>query len=938
MVYHFLIIGCGGREHALAQAILSKTQQKVELITLGTYKNPGLFNLSTYYLIADSITDPNKVIQAIHEQLPKDIQIDVAIVGPEAPLEKGVADILWKNKIPTVGPCQDFAKIETSKSFTRRLLHSIDCNEYNPDWITVVGKSKLLDEDIRADSPEFNRELIQTILETQLDNQYVIKADGLRGGKGVKLSGSDFQNVDQALEYGEKLIEEDGFFLIEEKLEGQEFSLMSLVDGQNIKHFPPVQDYKRAFDQDHGPNTGGMGSISHPDHLLPFLDHDDLTTAQEINFLVTRELIRRYGRDKTFFNQQRRSYKGILYGSFMKTTKGKIKVIEYNCRFGDPEVLNLMSIIDESTTDVVDLFLSIINKTLNRLNLNFKNEWTICRYVCPEGYPSNPVKNQKIDITPLLEYELADPQEIIYASVEEGESLTRPIMKGSRAIALVMSDRNLDHLLQRMNNALEHIKGPIFYRTDIGTRFLPTPPNLEKSTPQAIKTQTKQTQEKQYSNNSTPSLPSSLPPMNNLKFSPSSPRILNPLANQYQTPKHQNYFRPIPESPSQSPNKNRLSPCQYEIETETESDDRSNNNMSNHISPITYQESGVDVDEAERGIEKIKYHVKSTHTDSVINDYGSFTGIFRNVTPNSESCLVSSMDGLGTKVQTLLYLMDYSRSEAFYRLGRDLVTCNINDLICVGRNVKPLFFLDYFSTNKLNSTELEIFVQGISHECVSSNCVLIGGETAEIRQFHLNDHSSNSYQPPSIEPATYEMVGTIVGEIKRSEIFNPQEIQANDLLISLPSTGLHTNGYSLVNRLLKVGRYQPTSQEIEDLTQTHYNYYPQINQLYQKLTPIQQRDILGLAHITGGGLLANLERVIPKNLTPYLYDDAYQIPEIFLTLQKHAHISREELMKTFNCGIGMIVIVRQNQKTTEILDVIGKIFPKAQIIGHLIEK
>ena len=205
----------------------------------------------------------------------------------------------------------------------------------------------------------------------KLGDNYVVKYDGLAGGKGVKVSGDHLKNHHDAIEYCDNLIQKGSTFLIEEKFIGEEFSLMSFCDGTNIKHMPAVQDHKRAYDGDLGPNTGGMGSYSDQNLSLPFLKDSDIKEAQSINRETLKALKEHFKED----------YKGILYGGFMATTNG-IKLIEYNARFGDPEAMNVLSILK---TDLVEICEHIINGSLDKIDIQFENKATVCKYAVPEG-------------------------------------------------------------------------------------------------------------------------------------------------------------------------------------------------------------------------------------------------------------------------------------------------------------------------------------------------------------------------------------------------------------------------------------------------------------------------------------------------------------------------------------------------------------------------
>ena len=223
------------------------------------------------------------------------------------------------------------------------------------------------------------------------------------GGKGVKVSGEHLFSSEETLEYCKKIIGMGGIFLVEEKLVGEEFSLMSFCDGQNCAHMPVVQDHKRAFEGDIGPNTGGMGTYSFANHSLPFLSEKDVSDAQKTNERVAKELYRTTGT----------KFKGFLYGGFMATKDG-IKVIEYNARLGDPEAMNVLSLLK---TDFFDICNHIIGGSLKSVDVKFEPHATVCKYAVPNGYPDNPEKGFAVSI------ENVDTDSLFFAAVREDLSL-----------------------------------------------------------------------------------------------------------------------------------------------------------------------------------------------------------------------------------------------------------------------------------------------------------------------------------------------------------------------------------------------------------------------------------------------------------------------------------------------------------------------------------
>ncbi len=423
---YILLIGSGAREHAIARA-LARSPQNPKIFCLGSSVNPGIKKICADYAVG-KITDSALVLEYARKN-----NIDFVFVGPEAPLAAGVPDELWKNNIPCVGPKQKLAQLESSKSFTRELT-----TEYNIPGRPFYQKFSNLDR-------------VKECLEKLGENGYVIKADGLMGGKGVKVAGDHLHNFDEALAYCEEIIAAGSTFLIEEKLIGQEFSLMSFCDGDHLAHMPPVQDHKRAFDGDLGPNTGGMGSYSDANHLLPFLTKANVEAAQKINEATAQALRQKFGE----------GYKGILYGGFMVTKDG-VRLIEYNARLGDPEAMNVLAILE---SDLVSLCQAIIGGDLTQDHARFAHKATVCKYAVPDGYPDNPVKNEKIDISGV-----ANQEQLYLASVDERADGLYEI--GSRTAAVIGIADTISEAEQIAEVQINQIKGPLFHRKDIGTKEL----------------------------------------------------------------------------------------------------------------------------------------------------------------------------------------------------------------------------------------------------------------------------------------------------------------------------------------------------------------------------------------------------------------------------------------------------------------------------------
>jgi phosphoribosylamine--glycine ligase len=422
-----------GKSNPIVEA-LARSPKRRRLYVISDHANPGLKNMADDVMVGMT-KDPKVVVDYA-----KQVKPDFAVIGSEEPLEQGVADALEAIGIPCVGPKKRTAALEYSKAFTRELLSKYGIPG-NPKY-QIFRNFDNLEEYLRT-----------------LDT-YVIKPDGLTGGKGVKVFGEHFSTLAQATAYCKELFEVGHkAVIIEERLDGEEFSFQSFFDGKHIAHTIPVQDHKRALDDDKGANTGGMGSYSCADHLLPFLTREDVAEAENINRLVGEALLKETGQE----------YKGILYGGFMITRDG-LRVIEYNSRFGDPEVMNVLPLLEN---DFVDVCQAIIDGTLDRLNIQFRRQATVCKYLVPRGYPDKSAMTNggSIDVSAVGQSpELGNKLRMYYAAVDEDQG--KITLSDSRSLAFVGIADTLFEAERIAEAAASSVKGPVFHRRDIGTSQL----------------------------------------------------------------------------------------------------------------------------------------------------------------------------------------------------------------------------------------------------------------------------------------------------------------------------------------------------------------------------------------------------------------------------------------------------------------------------------
>jgi phosphoribosylformylglycinamidine cyclo-ligase len=305
---------------------------------------------------------------------------------------------------------------------------------------------------------------------------------------------------------------------------------------------------------------------------------------------------------------------------------------------------------------------------------------------------------------------------------------------------------------------------------------------------------------------------------------------------------------------------------------------------------IRYKDAGVDIDAANRATEQIKKLARSTFNENVFSEIGGFGGMFNGIFPDTrEPVLVSSCDGVGTKLKVAF------ATGVHNTVSHDLVAHCVNDILVQG--ARPLFFLDYIATGKLDPDVVSQIVDGLATGCRESNCALLGGETAEM--------------PGLYSGGEYDLAGFIVGVVDRHRIINGARITEGDLVVGLPSAGLHTNGYSLARKLFFDAAGYKLDQNLpelgctvaEELLKPHKSYLPALERLIE-----HEGVIKGLAHITGGGLVENIPRILPANVDVALKEGSWPVLPVFDLLQKMGDVPREDMLRTFNLGIGMVVI------------------------------
>ena len=423
-----LVLGGGAREQAIAAALHTAG---AEVVVAAANVNPGLKGIAKDYATIDP-TQPAAVVSVA-----KSRNVALAVIGPEAPLAAGVGDALRAAEIPVVGPSKAGAQIESSKRFCRELLtrHGIDAS---PRFLAV---SNLDEVDARV---------------AELKSAFVVKPVGLTAGKGVRVMGVDFQTPEEGAAYAKQYLAahpNEGGILLEEKAEGEEFTLMAFVTDSGIFPMPVVQDYKRAAEKDTGPNTGGMGSYSQRDHLLPFLSSSMRDKALDI-LRRSVEALRSEGIP----------FRGILYGGYMLTARGPV-LMEFNARFGDPEAINVLTLYEEG--DFAELMMGVATGRVDPNLVQFRLRATAVKYLVAPGYPDKPVVGGLLTVDePAIE---ALGVHVRYGSVDHaGPSQVR--LTGSRGIALVGEASAVHEAGARVEAAIAHVHGEFQVRHDIASK------------------------------------------------------------------------------------------------------------------------------------------------------------------------------------------------------------------------------------------------------------------------------------------------------------------------------------------------------------------------------------------------------------------------------------------------------------------------------------
>ncbi|KAI9026841.1 aminoimidazole ribonucleotide synthetase [Hyaloraphidium curvatum] len=764
MAHTMLSIGSGGREHALAWKLgQSDAVEKVYVAPgNGGTSSSGSPKIENVKLNA---ADFPSMIQFAREK-----GVTLVVAGPEQPLVDGIADAFKKAGIPCFGPSSLAARIEGSKAYSKDFMkrHNIPTAAYETfkDFEKAVAYVK------------------------SFPGRVVIKASGLAAGKGVLLP----ESTDEAIE-GLKQIMVDKVFgvagaevVIEEMLSGPEVSVLAFSDGHTIVAMPPAQDHKRIFDNDQGPNTGGMGAYAPA----------PIATPEIMSFIQTQVL------QPTIdgMRRERCPFVGVLYAGLMITDKGPM-VLEYNCRFGDPETQAVLPLIE---TDLAEIFVACVEGRLDSIDIKYRSGFSCTVVAASQGYPGDYPKGKEISL-------VDSPATILFhagTDLKDGKLFT----SGGRVLAVTCVAPSIKEAIDGAYAGMNNVCfDGMQYRKDIAQRAL---------------------------------------------RADGAPKGL------------------------------------------------------------TYAAAGVSIDAGNSLVDLIKPLVKSTKRPGSDADIGGFGGTF-----DLKACgfrdpvLVSGTDGIGTKLKV-------AQSAGIHdTVGIDLVAMNVNDVLAQG--AEPLFFLDYFACGRLDVHQAKDVIKGVVDGCLQAGCALIGGETAEM--------------PGLYQDGDYDAAGFTVGAVERDSILpRLNDIKAGDVVIGVSSSGIHSNGFSLVRKIVaRSGLQYDSPAPFGDSGVSLGKSLLVPTRIYVKtlLPLVKERLIKAMAHITGGGFPDNIPRVLPKDLAVDIDASSWQLPPVFQWLKTTGQVAAPEMARTFNCGIGMVLVVDKSQESGVLASLAAAKEP-ARTIGRVV--
>ncbi len=739
-----LLVGSGGREHAIAARLAESPLLEALFVAPG---NGGTQAMGWNVPIA--ATDIDALVDFAEKNA-----IDLVVVGPEAPLALGLADSLAERsaktgrKILCFGPSRAAARLESSKAFSKATMSrlGIPTAEYG----SFCGYQDF------EQAAEFVRKAPWPV---------VVKVSGLAAGKGVFLPESKHEAIGllHELMRGSLLGEAGCQVVVEERLQGEELSILAFCDGERVSVMPGAQDHKRLADGDRGPNTGGMGAYAPacPPELA----------AGYVRLAIEPVVLDMAANGTPFV--------GVVYAGIIVTGSGP-RVLEYNCRFGDPEAQAILALFDG---DLAATLAACASGDLRKAEPAWKSGSAACVVMAGDGYPEAPVGG-----VPLSGLEPAGSARVFHAGTgfDAGVLVSRP----GRVLGVTAYGRDLREAISSAYAKVDAISFPgARLRRDIGAR------GLARIDPGAV------------------------------------PATVS-----------------------------------------------------------AYASSGVDIDAGNEAVRLMSRAVKDTYTEAVLAGIGSFGGLWDAASLGAMAApvLVASTDGVGTKVKLA------AQAASYRSIGMDIVNHCIDDILVQG--ARPLFFLDYFASSRIDPGRVAEAVGGMAEACQASGCVLLGGETAEM--------------PGVYQPGEFDVAGTIVGVVERASILPAAGVGPGDVLVGFRSDGPHTNGYSLARRAFEgidLGTVYPELGRPlgEVLLAPHRSYLPLLWPVLRDKPGL----IKGLAHLTGGGFIENVPRILAAGIEAVIERGSWPVPPLYRLIERLGGVDPDEMYRVFNMGIGMVAVV-----------------------------
>ncbi|GAB9463952.1 Phosphoribosylamine-glycine ligase [Globisporangium polare] len=966
ILHDVLLVGNGGREHTIAWKLAqSPSVGKI-------YVAPG--NAGTDGAADGSIVNVNIGVGSHDELIAFALSkgVSLCVVGPEAPLVEGLADKMTAAGVPAFGPSAKAAQLEASKAFSKDFMqrNNIPTAAYKNFTDYEAAKAYL----------------------DSINHNIVVKASGIAAGKGVLIP----RTKEEAHEALKEVMLEKAFgsagdeVVLEEFMTGEEVSLLAFSDGDRVITMPGAQDHKRIFDNDQGPNTGGMGVYAPAPCLTPALERECIAIVERVIAAMKAEGM---------------VYVGVIYPGFMLTPTGP-KIVEFNCRFGDPETQVLLPLLN---SDLFEIMRACVENRLEKSLVSWKSGAAASVVLASQGYPDSYPKGKVI-----TGIDAADslPGVDVFHAGTALDNAKNIVSCGGRVLAVTALDSTLEAAIKRAYGGVSKIQfeGAQF-RSDIGlkgllhgakklklavlgsTRGSSMQPIIDaieagelnasieivvsnKEDAGILERAKKHNLEavalsstglsraafdaevskvissknvdlvlligymrilsgefcKEWENKVLNVHPSLLPEFAggmdlavhqaviDAKKTQSGCTIhfvtedvdAGPIAVQQKCPV-------LPTDTAETL-RARVQPLEGTAflhaiklaqtgmllkQTQTKKE-------------ITYADAGVSIDAGNKLVDMIKPYCKSTVRVGCDADLGGFGGLFdlQAAGYDNDTVLVACTDGVGTKLRVAQLAKKHDT------VGIDLVAMCVNDLIVQG--AEPLFFLDYYACGKLEVNEAADVVKGIAEGCRQSLCGLIGGETAEM--------------PSMYHDGDYDMAGFCVGAVRKSAIL-PLPVQTGFTVLGLASSGVHSNGYSLVRKLVEVSGLAYSDPSPFEAGKTLGESLLTPTKIYvQQLMPTVKKGLIhALAHITGGGLLENIPRVLTKDLAVEIECSSWPLPPVFKWLQKMGNLSTTEIARTFNCGIGMVLML-PNENVAEVVQMVEATGEKVYHLGKVVAR